>query len=191
MINRDLSLANKSGRDIACNLGSTVIRGMMNAGLRFGEFVELEVRALTYVSDNLDTEEAPTVQQGNDANHAIGLGAMGLHSFLATNSIMYGSKESEDFVNMYFMTLRYYALKASNKIAKERNKTFDSFKESEYADGSYFDKYLERFSVEPEFEKVAELFKDIQVPTKEDWLQLKEDIIQYGLYHAYLLAIAP
>lgn len=191
VINKDLSLANNLGKDIACNLGSTVVRGMMNSGRRFGEFVELEIRALTHVSDSLNAEEAPTVQNGNRNDHAIGLGAMGLHSYFATHQIMYGDNESLDFTNIYFMLLRYYALKASNKIAKERGVTFTDFKKSEYADGSFFDRYLKTFEHTPQTAKVAELFKDIHIPTEEDWAQLRQDIIEYGMYSTVLLAVAP
>lgn len=164
---------------------------MMNSGKRFGEFVELEIRALTHVSDSLNAEESPTVQNGNRNDHAIGLGAMGLHSYFATHQIMYGDTESLDFTNIYFMLLRYYALKASNKIAKERGVTFTDFKKSEYADGSFFDRYLETFDHTPQTEKVAELFKDIHIPTEEDWTQLRQDIIEHGLYSTVLLAVAP
>lgn len=191
VVNRDLSLANNLGQDIACNLGSTVVRGMMEAGKLFGEFVELEIRALTYVSEDLDVAESPTIQQGNDANHAVGLGVMGLHSYFATHAMMYGDEESLDFTNIYFMTLRYHALRASNKIAQERGKTFDSFKESSYADGSYFDDYLTKFDLEPKTDKVKELFAEIDVPAISDWLQLRADIIKFGLFNSYTLAVAP
>lgn len=190
-VNRDLSFPNNNGKDIACNLGSTIVRGMMESGKLFGRFVELEIRALTHVSDVLDAEEAPTVMQGNSQDHAIGLGAMGLHSFFATHQIMYGDEESLDFTNIYFMLLRYYALKASNNIAKERGVTFADFKESEYADGSFFDRYLPTFEHTPQTEKVRKLFKDIDLPTDSDWEELKQSIIEHGLYSTVTLALAP
>lgn len=31
----------------------------------------------------------------------------------------------------------------------------------------------------------------MEVPTKEDWATLKEEVAKHGLYHAYRLAIAP
>jgi ribonucleotide reductase alpha subunit len=36
-----------------------------------------------------------------------------------------------------------------------------------------------------------ELFKGFEIPTAEDWKALQKDVEQYGLYHAYRLAIAP
>lgn len=190
-INKDLSLADNLGEDVVCNLSSAIVKGKMESGRDFGLSVEMNIRALTYVSEALDIEEDPTAQQGNDNNHAVGLGVMGLHSYLADNQIHYGSKESLDFTNVFFKTLRFYALKASNKLAKEKGQTFKSFPESEYADGSYFDKYLTKFDHDIKTDKVKWLFRDIATPTMEDWLELRQDIIEHGLYNSHLLAIAP
>lgn len=38
-------------------------------------------------------------------SHAIGLGAMNLHGYLARESVHYGSDEGLDFTNMYFYTV--------------------------------------------------------------------------------------
>ena len=133
----------------------------------------------------------PTVEKGNKAYNSIGLGAMGLHTALAVNHIHYGSDEALEFTDAYFRTVRFYALKASNKIAKEKDESFFEFEKSEYADGSYLDR---KYINQPEFsfksEKVQEIFKNIPVPTIEDWKELNENIIAHGLYNAYLLAIA-
>jgi len=115
---------------------------------------------------------------------------MGLHTALATNQIHYGSEEALEFTEAYFLALNYYSLKASNEIAKERNEVFYQFEKSDYANGTYFDKYLEEdFSIQSD--KVKGMLKNIELPTVEDWKQLKEDIQEHGLYHSYRLAIAP
>lgn len=149
------------------------------------------VRALTFVSDSTDLKEVPTVQKGNELRHTIGLGAMGLNSALAVNKIHYDSKDAVEFTDAYFRTLSYYAIKASNKIAREREKSFFEFDKSKYADGTYFDKYLrvDEFSIESD--KVKEALKGIPVPTKKDWEELRNAVMKYGMYNAYLLAIAP
>ncbi|PPJ44367.1 ribonucleotide-diphosphate reductase subunit alpha, partial [Rhizobium sp. KAs_5_22] len=82
------------------------------------------------------------VRNGNAKAHTIGLGAMGLHTFLALNKMHYGSPESIEFTDLYFRLLNYYTLKASHQLAKERNKTFDGFEQSTYATGEYFDSYI-------------------------------------------------
>ena len=47
-------------------------------------------------------------------SHAIGLGQMNLHGFLARERIHYGSAEGLDFTNVYFASVLYAALSASN-----------------------------------------------------------------------------
>src|SRR5699024_2221417 len=51
-------------------------------------------------------------------------------------------------------------------------------------------KYVENDYL-PKSDKVAGLFKDIFVPTKEDWAELRDEVKENGLFHAYRLAIAP
>lgn len=179
------------GTDISCNLGSTNVVNLMNTP-DFELSVDTMVRALTYVTDQSSIEAVPTVKNGNDKYHTIGLGAMGLHTFFALNQMHYGSAESVEFTDAYFMLLNYYTLKASNKMAAERGQVFHNFEKSSYADGSYFDRYTES-SFTFEHDKVAKIFKErgIAVPTKEDWAQLKEDVKADGLYHQNRLAVAP
>lgn len=177
------------GTDISCNLGSTNIVNLMESP-DFGKSVKSMVRALTFVTDASNIDVVPSIQNGNHLNHTIGLGAMGLHSFFAKNLMVYGSEESIDFTNIYFMLLNYWTLVESNQIAREKKQSFHNFEKSKYADGSYFDKYVTGEFM-PQTDKVKEIFKDIFVPTAEDWAALREAIKTDGLYHQNRLAVAP
>lgn len=177
------------GKDISCNLGSLNI-AMAIESPDFGSTIETAVRALTHVSDVSDIEVVPTIQSGNKRSHAIGLGAMNLHGALAKNEIHYGSEEGLDFTNYYFYTVAYYAIKASNKIAKERGETFDGFEKSTYADGSFFDKYTEKVW-KPETAKVTKVLRKIGIPTQEDWAELRKEVMEHGLFNQNLQAIPP
>ena len=177
------------GTDISCNLGSTNIVNMMNSP-DFEKSVEIAVRALTFVTDHSNVEAVPTVKHGNEIAHTIGLGAMGLHTFFALNAMEYGDEESIEFTDIYFRLLNYYSLKASNRIAKERNIRFFNFENSKYATGEYFDAYInEEFNIKSD--KVRALFADIHVPGSKDWEELKDNVKEFGLYHQNRLAIAP
>ncbi|MGY0401491.1 class 1b ribonucleoside-diphosphate reductase subunit alpha [Carnobacterium jeotgali] len=177
------------GTDISCNLGSTNIVNLMKSP-NFGQSIDTMVRALTMVTDQSSIDAVPSIKNGNDRYHTIGLGAMGLHTFLALNQIHYGSPESVEFTDVYFKLLNYYTLVSSNKVAKERGTTFYNFEKSKYANGTYFDKYInENFVFSSE--KVQHLFDGIQVPTIEDWAALKEAVMSDGLYHQNRLAVAP
>ena len=177
------------GTDISCNLGSTNIANLM-ASPDFGKSVEAMTRALTFVTDHSAIDVVPSIEHGNHQAHTIGLGAMGLHGYLAKNHIEYGSKEAIDFTSVYFMLLNYWTLKASNEIAKERQETFAGFSNSKYANGSYFDQYLQK-NFGPKTKKVQELFEGIFVPAEKDWEELKNAIQKDGLYHQNRMAVAP
>ncbi|KRK99940.1 ribonucleotide-diphosphate reductase subunit alpha [Secundilactobacillus odoratitofui DSM 19909 = JCM 15043] len=179
------------GRDISCNLGSTNIVNLM-ASPDFGHSVATMVRALTFITDHSDIDVVPSIQNGNRLGHTIGLGAMGLHSFFAKNQMMYGDPETVEFTNIYFMLLNYWTLVASNQIAKERQTTFYNFEKSDYANGTYFDKYTTaNDQFQPQSKKVQALFKDVFIPSAADWEALKRNVMKDGLYHQNRLAVAP
>lgn len=177
------------GTDISCNLGSTNIVNLMESP-DFGKSVRAMTRALTFVTDASDIDVVPSIQHGNKINHTIGLGAMGLHTFFAKNQMMYGSPESLEFTDIYFMLLNYWTLVESHQIAKEKKVTFHNFEKSTYADGSYFEPYI-KGDYTPKSAKISLLFKDIFLPSSKDWEKLAQDIKKDGLYHQNRLAVAP
>lgn len=180
------------GQDISCNLGSLNIANVMD-NKDIESTVNTAIRALTFVSDKTDIKQVPTVKNGNDKSHSIGLGAMNLHGYLVRENILYTSKEAVEFCNVFFAMIRYYAIKASMEIAIEQNEAFDGFEKSEYAKGkesAVLSKYY-RESYLPKSEKIKELFEGIYIPTTEDWSKLLDDVKEKGIYNAYLTAIAP
>lgn len=179
------------GSDISCNLGSLNIAMTMDSP-DFGLTVETAIRGLTAVADKTAINSVPSVRKGNDDSHAIGLGQMNLHGYLGREHIEYGSEEGLDFTNAYFAAIMYAALRASNKIARERGEYFSEFPQSEYASGEFFDRYdPEEFK--PRTARVQELFdaSSIHTPTAEDWAALKADVAKHGLYNRNLQAVPP
>ena len=179
------------GKDISCNLGSMNIAATMD-GPDFGASVETAIRALTAVSDMSDIESVPSIADGNAKSHAIGLGQMNLHGYLAREHIHYGSEEGLDFTNMYFYAIVYHAIRASNKISIERNQKFYNFEKSKYASGEFFDKYTDKVW-EPKTQRVRDLFAkaNIQLPTQDDWRELKRSVMEHGIYNQNLQAVPP
>lgn len=177
------------GEDISCNLGSiNIVNAMKSPDL--GKTIRTATKALTYITDSSNVDVVPSVYEGNKNSHSIGLGMMGLHSFLAMNHMEYGSPESIEFTGLFAMLQNYWTLVESNNIAKERGQVFDRFEESKYADGSYFDKYLTGDFV-PKSDKVKEIFRNHFIPSVQDWEVLKQSVMEYGIYHSYRMAIAP
>ncbi|WP_312064445.1 class 1b ribonucleoside-diphosphate reductase subunit alpha [Pantoea septica] len=188
--NDDLSYR-RVGKDISCNLGSLNIAHAMDSG-DLANTVAIAVRALTAVSDMSHIGSVPSVAEGNQRSHAIGLGQMNLHGYLAREGIAYGSPEALDFTNLYFYCVTWHALRTSNQLARERGQRFDGFERSAYASGAYFDKYVERDWL-PRTERVARLFAEagIALPTRPDWQALREAVMAHGLYNQNLQAIPP
>ncbi|MDR2225074.1 MAG: class 1b ribonucleoside-diphosphate reductase subunit alpha [Providencia sp.] len=179
------------GKDISCNLGSMNIAKTMDSP-NFAQSIEAAVRALSAVSDMSNIRSVPSIAHGNRQSHAIGLGQMNLHGYLAREHIHYGSEEALDFTNIYFYTVTYYALKTSNQLAIERKTAFVGFEHSTYGSGDYFDKYINDIWL-PKTQTVQELFRrsGIEIPTREDWQALKQSVITYGIYNQNLQAIPP
>jgi ribonucleoside-diphosphate reductase alpha chain len=186
--NEDLSYA-EIGKDISCNLGSMNIALAMD-GRDLGLTVETAIRALTAVSDQSHIASVRSIEDGNDRSHAIGLGQMNLHGYLAREHVHYGSEEGIDFTNIYFYTVLFHALRASNRLSIERGTSFDGFADSTYASGEFFDKYTDQVW-EPQTAKVKELFAGIPIPTQDDWRELKASVQQYGIYNQNLQAVPP
>ena len=188
--NDDLSYA-QMGTDISCNLGSMNIARAMDGGDLAGT-VGTAIRALNAVSEMSSIDSVPSIRKGNEEGHAIGLGQMNLHGYLARERIHYGSAEGVDFTNIYFCTVLYHALSASNALAKEKKAKFKGFEDSAYADGSFFEKYVDQDWL-PETDRVKELFETagIEIPTRKDWEALRDKVMKHGLYNRNLQAVPP
>ncbi|MGX0886538.1 ribonucleoside-diphosphate reductase alpha chain [Kocuria rhizophila] len=188
--NEDLTYA-EVGKDISCNLGSMNIAMAMESP-DFGASIETAIRGLTAVSDMSNIDSVPSIRRGNQMSHAVGLGQMNLHGYLAKEHVFYGSEEGVDFTNMYFYAVTYHAIRASNLIAKERGESFVGFEKSDYANGTYFDKYVDG-TWEPATARVRELFAraGVALPTAQDWRELREKVMADGMYNQNLQAVPP
>lgn len=184
----DYEQQDEIGRDVNCTLGSlNIVNVMEHKTIR--EAVHVGIESLSAVSEGSDLKNAPSIQKAKDELHAVGLGAMNLHGFLAKNKIHYESEEAIDFVNTFFMMLNFYSLEKSMELAKEKG-AFYGFDGTDYRSGKYFNRYLDS-SFEPKTEKVKALFEGIYIPNQDDWAVLKADVMEHGLFNAYRLAIAP
>lgn len=179
------------GHDISCNLGSLNIAHTMDSP-DFGRTVETAVRGLSAVSEMSHIRSVPSVEAGNAASHAIGLGQMNLHGYLAREGIAYGSPEGLDFTNLYFYTITWHALNTSMMLAREKGQRFAGFAQSRYASGEYFNLYLSG-DWQPKTEKVRALFTraGVRLPTRAMWQQLRDDVMRYGIYNQNLQAVPP
>ena len=180
---------NNYGLDVSCNLGSLDIHKAVQSD-NFEELVTTSMRLLTNVSEMTNIKNVPSVAKANELMHSVGLGAMNLHGHLVTQNILYGSPESIEFVDYFFEAMNYYSLKTSMLLAKEKGQTFFGYEHSEYANGHYFDVYISKDDKFPS-DVVTKALGNVPIITAAMWKELKADVMQYGVYNAYRLAIAP
>ena len=152
--------------------------------------IHTSLEMLNQVSLLSNIKNAPTVKEANNKFHSLGLGVMNLHGYLTSKNIPYESEEAKDFCNVFFMMLNFYSLEKSMLIAKEREESFYGFEKSEYKNGNYFEQYIHA-DIVPTLDKVKNLFVGIKIPSADDWLKLKHNVQEYGVFNAYRLAVAP
>ncbi|MCY9593030.1 class 1b ribonucleoside-diphosphate reductase subunit alpha [Paenibacillus chitinolyticus] len=180
---------NEYGLDVSCNLGSLDIHKAVQED-DFEQLIDTSMRLLTDVSMMTEIKNVPSVAKANRLMHSIGLGLMNLHGHLVSQGILYGSKESVQFIDAFMEAVNYYSLLASMRISQEKKATFHGFEQSDYANGSYFEQYVSKEVTELP-EQVRKALGNVPVITQEMWRSLKEQVMEHGLFNAYRLAIAP
>ncbi|MDY6065170.1 MAG: ribonucleoside-diphosphate reductase subunit alpha [Finegoldia sp.] len=160
----------RPGDFVVCNLASLVLGNIdVNNQEELEYIVETAVRGLDNVID-LNFYPIPYAKETNRKYRSIGLGTSGYHHCLVKNGIMYSEKEKHfDFVDKLYENINYYAIKASNKIAKEKG-SYEYFEGSDWDNGDYFD------------------LRDYKSPR---WLELKKEVHESGLRNGYIMAVAP
>ncbi|WPK10426.1 class 1b ribonucleoside-diphosphate reductase subunit alpha [Lysinibacillus louembei] len=185
----DMDQPNNYGLDVSCNLGSIDIHRATKSE-HFGELITTSMQLLTNVSLMTNITNVPSVAKANKLMHSVGLGVMNLHGHLVQSNILYGSPESIEFVDYFMEAMNFYSLQASMQIAKEKGETFYRYEDSEYANGHYFDSYVAKEEKEPS-PTVKEALGNVPVITAAMWQELKEQVMEHGVFNAYRLAVAP
>lgn len=175
------------GLDISCNLASGHMGNMIkHNSIKETVFAAMDV--MNSVSEKTNITHVPSVARANQLMRSVGFGIMGHHGFIAENFIPFGSEEDIELIDVFFNAINFYSLQHSMEKAKKTGKTFYGFEKSKYADGSYFEG---RGAIYPTLDVVKDIFRDVTLPTDEEWAQLKKDVMEYGLYNSNRLAVAP
>lgn len=160
---------NKAGDFVVCNLASLVLGNIdVSSQEELRDIVHTAIRALDNVID-LNFYPTPYAQITNQKYRSIGLGISGWHHMLAKNHIKWESDEHLTFADGVMENINYYAVEASNELAKEKG-SYSFFEGSDWQNGEYFTKRLYNTA---------------------RWDQLKKSVRENGLRNGYLLAIAP
>ena len=159
----------KAGDFVVCNLSSVVLGNVdVKNDEELGYVVETQIRAMDNVID-LNYYSVPFAEVTNKKYRAIGLGTSGYHHMLANNFIHWTAEEHIDFTDKVYERINYHAIKASMKIAKEKE-AYICFEGSDWNTGEYF---------------------TLRGYESEEWNELREQINTYGMRNGYLMAVAP
>ena len=159
----------KSGDFVVCNLSSIVLGNVeVNNDEELGYVVETQIRAMDNVID-LNYYSVPFAEVTNKRYRSIGLGTSGYHHMLVNNLIHFTEDKHKDFVDDVYERINYHAIKASMKIAKEKEK-YSYFEGSDWETGKYF---------------------ELRGYNSEKWKTLREEVKENGMRNGYLIAVAP
>lgn len=159
----------KPGDFVVCNLASLVLGNInVNDLSELEEVINTVIRALDNVID-LNYYPLPYAKITNQKYRAIGLGTSGYHHTLVKNDISFQSEEHLKFADELYENINYFAIKASNQIAKEKG-SYKYFENSDWHNGKYFEK---------------------RNYNSDRWTTLQQNIAKNGLRNAYIMAIAP
>jgi ribonucleoside-diphosphate reductase alpha chain len=170
-------LDDESGRISLCTLGS------INWGcFRNPEDMRRACRILARSLNNiLDYQDFLSIQSklSNDEIRPLGIGVTNLAYWHAKRDLKYGSPEALAEVKTFMEHQAYYLTEASVELAKERGKCLDS-------DKTFYGK-----GVFP-WERRAPGANELSNFTPElDWEPLRQQMKEYGIRNATLMAIAP
>ena len=172
----------EAGRDIACNLGSLNVAKMQQADSEtFAETVYDAIEFLSNVAAYGDFSSSPTVERGNAAARAIGLGQMNLHGYLIEQGVPYDSEEAVKIWRDYIRKVTYHSILASTDLAEERD-TFESFEGSGWQNGAVIKRIIDDLHEHP---------SDDEFSDQKNWEILQRRINTHGMYNQHLQAIPP
>lgn len=180
---------NTSADEIAvCNLGSiNLVNHMSSQGLdvvKLEKTVHTAVRMLDNVID-INYYAVPQARNSNLRHRPIGLGVMGFQDALYIQSIPYASQAAVDFADTSMEAISYYAIQASNDLAKERG-AYSTFAGSLWSQG-----ILPIDSLRVLSEQRGNQYVSVDVAAKFDWNGLREQVQKNGVRNSNIMAIAP
>jgi len=187
----EITLNTKAGSEIAvCNLGSVNLPAHVKAdGTLDLEKLEKTVTTAMRMLDNVieyNYYSVPTARNSNLRHRPVGLGVMGFHDALYKLRLPYESDAAIAFADTSMEAISYYAIKASNQLAKERG-AYSSFKGSLWDQGIL---PIDSIGILAR-ERGAHLVQDRSQSGTFDWDRLRAEIKVTGMRNSNCMAIAP
>ena len=170
-----------------CNLGSiNLAQHVTTDGLnlpKLEQTIKTAIRMLDNVID-LNYYGVPQARNSNLKHRPIGLGLMGFQDTLYKLNICYSSNEAIEFADRSMEHFSYFAISASNDLAKERG-SYSSF------EGSLWSKGILPIDSIQILAKYRGNFLEQDNSTTLDWEKLRNSIRKHGMRNSNTMAIAP
>ncbi len=132
------------------------------------------------VTANKYVPEVPELREAAEGARRIGLGYMGLADLMYSMGIRYGSDEGQEFAAQVTEFMRYYSMKTSIDLAKERG-SFNYFKDSIY----------DPENMRWQAPKPLKPFKRDFGRPNLNWIEIVEGIKLFGIRNACQTTVAP
>lgn len=137
------------------------------------EVSNVVVRNLNKVID-VTYYPVPETEYSNKKHRPIGVGVQGLSDVYCKMGVAFDSREAKELNKQIFETLYFGAMTASNNIAIEDGKPYNTFAGSPLSKGQF---QFDLWGVEPS--------------SRYDWQSLRESVIKHGVANSLLVALMP
>ncbi|MEH7124760.1 ribonucleoside-diphosphate reductase subunit alpha [Bacillus sp. JJ1773] len=163
----NIIIVRKPGDFVVCNLSSIHLPNAVRAGV-LERLIQIQMRMLDNTID-INQISVGQAKWTNQKYRAVGLGTFGWHHLLAIKGMYWESDEAVSYANGLYEDIAYFTIRASMELAKEKG-AYNLFHGSEWQSGEYFKR------------------KDY---SSERWMDLQEDIQNYGVRNGWMMAVAP
>ena len=170
------------GKTAVCNLASVNL-DRINTKEDIERVIPIAINMLDNVID-LNYYPLSKVKTTNLSSRAIGLGSMGEATYLARNSIMFGSQEHLDKIDFIFECISYNAIKASSTLGREKG-NYPDFEGSNWNKGILPYDHANHHVIE-----LITSGKATTAYSESEWEVLR-DVASKNMRNGYLMAIAP
>ena len=157
----------------------------------FGLTIETAIRALSAVSDMSNITSVPSIARGNDQSHAIGLGQMNLHGYLARERVHYGSEEGLDFTNIYFYSVVLPRGPGLEPAGHRDRPDLRRLREVQVRLRRVLRQVHRAGMGAADREGCASCSRTSTSPPQADWRELKASVMEHGIYNQNLQAVPP
>ena len=171
-----------------CNLGSINIAQHTNADGIDMKMLEKTVNTAMRMLDNVidyNYYSVPQARRSNLQHRPVGMGLMGFHDALYKQDLVYASEGAVDFADKSMEAISYFAITASNELAKERG-AYPSFKGSLWDQG-----ILPIDSLELLQKHVAKTTCKLISPAHWIGIRYVRVVKEHGMRNSNVMAIAP